>query len=44
MIDVVKFLDRSIFEPYVISFTDGPMISELEDMDVKSHVIPTQNC
>jgi len=43
VIDVVKFLDRSIFEPYVISFTDGPMISELEDMDVKSHVIPTQN-
>ncbi|MEQ9220639.1 MAG: glycosyltransferase [Cyclobacteriaceae bacterium] len=42
VIDVVKFLDRSIFEPYVISFTDGPMISELEDMDVKSHIIPTQ--
>ncbi|MEQ8338248.1 MAG: glycosyltransferase [Cyclobacteriaceae bacterium] len=42
VIDVVKFLDRSIFEPYVISFTDGPMISELEAMEVKSHIIPTQ--
>ncbi len=42
VIDVVKFLDRSVFEPYVISFTDGPMISELEGMGVKCHIIPTQ--
>lgn len=34
-------LDRSRFEPVVLSFTDGPMIEQLRKMGVEHYVIPS---
>ncbi|WP_241559083.1 glycosyltransferase family 4 protein [Chitinophaga barathri] len=34
-------LDRSRFEPVVLSFTDGPMIDQLREAGVEHYVIPT---
>lgn len=42
LLDLVKRLDRSRFEPVVLSFTDGPMIDQLKEMGVKTHVIHTE--
>lgn len=41
VLDLVERLDRSQFEPVVLSFTPGPMVERLNAMGVKTHVIPT---
>jgi glycosyltransferase involved in cell wall biosynthesis len=41
VLDLVRHLDRSRFEPIVLSFTDGPMIDRLREMDIRCYVIPT---
>ena len=35
-------MDRSVFDPVVLSFTDGPMISRLKNLGVKTTVIHTK--
>ncbi|MET0466847.1 MAG: glycosyltransferase family 4 protein [Chitinophagaceae bacterium] len=42
LLNLVESLDRSQFDPVVLSFTDGPMIKTLEDMNVKTHIIHTE--
>lgn len=42
VIDVVKGLNKSVFEPEVLSFTDGPMITELQENGTNCYVIPTE--
>lgn len=42
LLDLVTFLDREQFEPVCLSFTDGEMITRLQAMNVKCHVIETQ--
>lgn len=41
LLSLVENLDRSRFDPVVLSFTDGPMIARLQEMDVPTHIIPT---
>src|SRR3989337_1879055 len=41
LLSLVENIDRTEFEPVVLSFTDGPMIDRLKEMRVDSHVIPT---
>jgi glycosyltransferase involved in cell wall biosynthesis len=41
LLSLVENLDRSQFEPIVLSFTDGPMIGRLQAMSVETHIIPT---
>lgn len=41
LLSLVENLDRSAFEPVVLSFTDGPMIDRLKQMQVNTHIIPT---
>ncbi|ATL48445.1 group 1 glycosyl transferase [Chitinophaga caeni] len=41
VLGLVETLDRSIFDPIVLSFTDGPMIDRLQQMGVKNYVIPS---
>ena len=41
LLSLVENLDRSRFEPVVLSFTDGPMIDRLKAMGVETHVIHT---
>jgi glycosyltransferase involved in cell wall biosynthesis len=43
VIDLVTNLDKSVFEPIVLSFTDGPMIETLQNRGIKTYIIPTQN-
>src|ERR1700754_2762062 len=42
LLDLVENLDKSQFEPVVLSFTDGPMIKRLGDMGIKTHIIHTE--
>jgi glycosyltransferase involved in cell wall biosynthesis len=42
LLSLVEHLDRSRYEPIVLSFTDGPMIGRLRDMGVESHVLYTE--
>ncbi len=41
LLSLVENLDRSRFDPVVLSFTDGPMIDRLKAMNVETHVIHT---
>ncbi|MGB3008465.1 MAG: glycosyltransferase family 4 protein [Chitinophagaceae bacterium] len=41
LLSLVENLNRSAFEPVVLSFTEGPMIERLKQMNVESHVIFT---
>lgn len=41
LLSLVSNLNREKFEPVVLSFTDGPMITELEKLGVCTHIIPT---
>ena len=41
LLSLVENLDKNIFEPVVLSFTDGPMIDRLEAMNIPVHIIPT---
>jgi glycosyltransferase involved in cell wall biosynthesis len=42
VLELVKHLDRTQYEPIVLSFTDGPMIKTLNEWGVKTHVIYTE--
>ena len=42
LLSLVENLDRSRFEPVVLSFTDGPMIDRLKQMEVDADVIYTE--
>lgn len=39
VLSLVAALDKERFEPVVLSFTDGPMIDRLQQMNIPSHVI-----
>lgn len=41
LLNLVENLDRSEFDPVVLSFTEGPMIDRLKEMNVPVEVIPT---
>lgn len=41
LLSLVENLDRTRYEPVVLSFTDGPMIDRLKQMRVPVHVIHT---
>jgi len=42
LLSLVENLNKSIFEPVVLSFTPGPMVDRLNDMGVKTEVIYTE--
>lgn len=42
VLDLVEELDKSIFEPVVLSFTAGPMIDRLKAMGIKTYVVHTE--
>ncbi|HEY6902635.1 MAG TPA: glycosyltransferase family 4 protein [Puia sp.] len=42
LLSLVENLDRSRFEPVVLSFTDGPMVERLRAMGVTTHVLYTE--
>ncbi|MDP4254163.1 MAG: glycosyltransferase family 4 protein [Bacteroidota bacterium] len=42
LLSLIEHLDRSRFEPVVLSFTDGPMIDRLRQMNVPAEVIYTE--
>lgn len=39
ILDLVKHLNKDLFQPVVLSFTDGEMIDKLNDMGVENEVI-----
>jgi glycosyltransferase involved in cell wall biosynthesis len=41
VLSLVAALDKEEFEPVVLSFTDGPMITRLKEMEVRNFVIPS---
>lgn len=41
MLSLVENLDKSAFDPVVLSFTDGPMIDRLKGMNIPAKVIHT---
>jgi len=42
LLNLVEYMDKSQFEPVVLSFTQGPMIDRLQKMGVGSDVIYTE--
>lgn len=42
VLDLVASLDKTAFEPIVLSFTDGPMITALEKLGVPAYVIASE--
>jgi glycosyltransferase involved in cell wall biosynthesis len=42
VLDLVRYLDKGLFEPVVLSFTDGPMITALAKLRIPAHVIYTE--
>ena len=42
LLSLVENIDRSRFDPVVLSFTEGPMIDRLVKMGVNSHIIYTE--
>ncbi|RYY59158.1 MAG: glycosyltransferase family 1 protein [Chitinophagaceae bacterium] len=42
LLNLVENIDRGQFDPVVLSFTDGPMISTLSGMDIPAHIIHTE--
>jgi glycosyltransferase involved in cell wall biosynthesis len=42
VLDLVKYLDKELFEPVVLSFTDGPMINSLAKLGIPAYVIYTE--
>lgn len=41
VLSLVAALDKERFEPVVLSFTDGPMITRLKEMDIRHFVVPS---
>jgi glycosyltransferase involved in cell wall biosynthesis len=42
LLSLVENLDRSHFEPVVLSFTEGPMVERLRGMGIRTHVLYTE--
>jgi len=42
LLSLVENLDRSQFEPVVLSFTEGPMVDRLRGMGIRTHVLHTE--
>lgn len=42
LLSLVENLDKDKYEPVVLSFSDGPMITRLQQMGIKTHVIYTE--
>jgi glycosyltransferase involved in cell wall biosynthesis len=42
LLSLVENLDRSAFEPVVVSFTDGPMVERLRSQGITTHIIYTE--
>lgn len=42
VLELVSKIDRSVFEPVVLSFTYGPMVDQLRDHGIDVHVIETE--
>jgi len=42
LLSLIENLDRSVFDPVVLSFTEGPMMDRLNQMKVENHVIHTE--
>jgi glycosyltransferase involved in cell wall biosynthesis len=42
LLSLVAQLDRTLYEPIVLSFTEGPMVDRLRDMGIEVHVIYTE--
>jgi len=42
VLDLVATLDRTRFDPLVLAFTDGPMITALQQMQVPAYVIESE--
>ncbi|CAN5559276.1 glycosyltransferase family 4 protein [soil metagenome] len=41
VLDLVTNLDKTRFEPVVLSFTDGPMVEKLKQQGIKTYVVET---
>lgn len=41
LLSLVENLDKNIYEPVVLSFTDGPMIDRLKALNIPVHIIPS---
>lgn len=41
LLSLVENLDKNIYEPVVLSFTDGPMIDRLKALNIPVYIIPT---
>ncbi|RYY69837.1 MAG: glycosyltransferase family 1 protein [Chitinophagaceae bacterium] len=41
LLSLVENLDKNQYEPVVLSFTDGPMIDRLKDLNIPVHIIPS---
>ena len=42
LLSLVENLDKCVFEPIVLSFTDGPMIEKLKTQGIKTFIIHTR--
>ena len=42
VLELVSTIDKSVFEPIVLSFTPGPMVDELKRIGIEVHVIETE--
>jgi glycosyltransferase involved in cell wall biosynthesis len=42
VLDLVASLDKTVFEPVVLSFTDGPMITALQQLNIPAFVIESE--
>lgn len=42
LLSLVEHLDKEIFDPVVLSFTEGPMVDQLKSMGIPTHVIHSE--
>ena len=42
LLSLVENMDRTLFDPIVLSFTEGPMVDRLRSMGIKTRVIHTE--
>lgn len=42
VLDLVRELDKEVYEPVVLSFTDGPMIDALKELGIRTYIIHTE--
>ncbi|MBC8110886.1 MAG: hypothetical protein H7Y04_07490 [Verrucomicrobia bacterium] len=42
VLDLCSALNKDLFEPIVLSFTDGPMVEKLKNLAIQTEVIYTE--